>query len=262
MACYANELINVSKQPISTIFCSDLILMVVWWWHTGSRASSKGKPLHWTSCLKIGEDVAAGLLHLHQWSIVHGNLKPSNVLLGPDFESCLTDYGLVPTLLPSNVQLPSLSYRAPEVRAAAAPSCCGFTPASDVYSFGVLLLELLTGRTPFQDLVELHGDDIPSWVRAVREEERERDTTDSSSVSAAADDKLTALVAIAAACVAADPARRPTTAEVLRMVREARAEAMSSSNSSDRSPARWSDAMLGVPRDQQQPTDSFADRGD
>ena len=230
--------------------------MVVWWWHTGSRASSKGKPLHWTSCLKIGEDVAAGLLHLHQWSIVHGNLKPSNVLLGPDFESCLTDYGLVPTLLPSNVQLPSLSYRAPEVRAAAAPSCCGFTPASDVYSFGVLLLELLTGRTPFQDLRELHGDDIPSWVRAVREEER-----DDSSVSAAGDDKLTALVAIAAACVAADPARRPTTAEVLRMVREARAEAMSSSNSSDRSPARWSDAMLGgVPRDQQQPTDSPSER--
>ena len=260
MACYANELINVSKQPISTIFCSDLILMVVWWWHAGSRASSKGKPLHWTSCLKIGEDVAAGLLHLHQWSIVHGNLKPSNVLLGPDFESCLTDYGLVPTLLPSTAQHSPIvvSYRAPEVRS------CGacFTPASDVYSFGVLLLELLTGRTPFQDLVELHGDDIPSWVRAVREEERERDTTDSSSVSAAADDKLTALVAIAAACVAADPARRPTTAEVLRMVREARAEAMSSSNSSDRSPARWSDAMLGVPRDQQQPTDSFADRGD
>ena len=164
--------------------------------------------------------------------------------------------GLVPTLLPSNVQLPSLSYRAPEVRAAAAPSCCGFTPASDVYSFGVLLLELLTGRTPFQDLRELHGDDIPSWVRAVREEER-----DDSSVSAAGDDKLTALVAIAAACVAADPARRPTTAEVLRMVREARAEAMSSSNSSDRSPARWSDAMLGgVPRDQQQPTDSPSER--
>ncbi|PAN09116.1 hypothetical protein PAHAL_1G460000 [Panicum hallii] len=220
----------------------------------GSRASSKGKPLHWTSCLKIAEDVASGLLHLHQWSIVHGNLKPSNVLLGPDFESCLTDYGLVPTLLPSNAQLHSLFYRAPEVRAAA-PGC--FTPASDVYSFGVLLLELLTGRTPFQDLMELHGDDIPSWVRAVREEERDT-TTDSSSVSVSADDKLTALVAIAAACVAADPARRPTTAEVLRMVREARAEAMSSSNSSDRSPARWSDAMLGVPRDQ--PTDSFTDR--
>uniref|UniRef100_A0A0A8ZKN7 Uncharacterized protein n=1 Tax=Arundo donax TaxID=35708 RepID=A0A0A8ZKN7_ARUDO len=43
------------------------------------------------------------------------------------------------------------------------------------------------------------------------------------------------------------------------MVREARTEAMSSSNSSDRSPARWSDKVLGVPRDQQA-TESFTGR--
>ncbi|CAN6238941.1 unnamed protein product [Urochloa humidicola] len=226
----------------------------------GSRPSSKGKPLHWTSCMKIAEDVAAGLVHLHQSSIVHGNLKPSNVLLGPDFESCLTDYGLVPTLLPSNAELhasSSLFYRGPEVRGAH-PSAAAFTPASDVYSFGVLLLELLTGRTPFQDLMELHGDDIPSWVRAVREEERETESGGESVSAGGAEEKLTALIGIAAACVAADPGRRPSTAEVLRMVREARAEAMSSSNSSDRSPARWSDAMLGVPRDPAM--ESFADR--
>ncbi|WVZ73025.1 hypothetical protein U9M48_021391 [Paspalum notatum var. saurae] len=246
----------------------------------GSRPGSKGKPLHWTSCLKIAEDVAAGLLHLHQSGIVHGNLKPSNVLLGPDFESCLTDYGLVPTLLPSgstsNGELHasppssgSLPYRAPEVRGAhaAASDASSFAPASDVYSFGVLLLELLTGRTPFQDLMELHGDDIPSWVRAVREEERETESGGGESVSVSgsgsAEEKLTALVGIAAACVGADPGRRPTTAEVLRMVREARAEAMSSSNSSDRSPARWSDAMQlgGVPPRDQATADSFtADR--
>lgn len=217
--------------------------------------------------MKIAEDVAAGLVHLHQSSssiIVHGNLKPSNVLLGPDFESCLTDYGLVPTLLPSNAELhasssssSSLFYRAPEVRGAHAHAA-SFTPASDVYSFGVLLLELLTGRTPFQDLMELHGNDIPSWVRAVREEERETESGGESVSAGGAEEKLTALIGIAATCVAADPARRPTTAEVLRMVREARAEAMSSSNSSDRSPARWSDAMLGVPRDQA--TESFTER--
>ncbi|PWZ22862.1 Inactive leucine-rich repeat receptor-like serine/threonine-protein kinase [Zea mays] len=238
------------------------LFVAVWLWQAGrSRPSSKGKPLHWTSCMKIAEDVAAGLVHLHQWSIVHGNLKPSNVLLGPDFESCLTDYGLLPTLLPSNAELhssSSLFYRAPEVRGAHATSLELFTPATDVYSFGVLLLELLTGRTPFQDLMELHGDDIPSWVRAVREEERETESV--SAGGGGAEEKLTALINIAATCVAADPARRPTTAELLRMVREARAEAMSSSNSSDRSPARWSDAMLGVPLPRDQAAESFTDR--
>ncbi|KAL0291543.1 UNVERIFIED_CONTAM: putative inactive receptor kinase [Sesamum calycinum] len=57
--------------------------------------SNRSKPLHWTSCLKIAEDVAQGLAYIHQASkLIHGNLKPSNVLLGPDFEACITDYCL------------------------------------------------------------------------------------------------------------------------------------------------------------------------
>ncbi|KAK6146630.1 hypothetical protein DH2020_020499 [Rehmannia glutinosa] len=63
----------------------------------GSRAAGGSKPLHWTSCLKIAEDLAAGLLYIHQNpGLTHGNLKSTNVLLGSDFESCLTDYGLTP----------------------------------------------------------------------------------------------------------------------------------------------------------------------
>ncbi|PHT83390.1 hypothetical protein T459_11833 [Capsicum annuum] len=53
---------------------------------TGSR-STRAKSLHWTSCLKIAEDVAQGLTYIHQASkLTHGNLKSSNVLLGSDFE--------------------------------------------------------------------------------------------------------------------------------------------------------------------------------
>ncbi|KAF7081714.1 hypothetical protein CFC21_085627 [Triticum aestivum] len=216
----------------------------------GSRPSSKGKPLHWTSCMKIAEDIAAGLLHLHSSAIVHGNLKPSNVLLGPDFESCLTDYGLVPALHAAGADASSASllYRAPETR-----SSSSFTAPSDVYSFGVLLLELLTGRAPFPDLLDQHGgaDEVAAWVRATREEEMSTESGGESAASGAAgpaEEKLGALVGVAAACVAADPGARPATVEALRMVREARAEAMSSSNSSDRSPARWSDAVImGAP---------------
>jgi serine/threonine protein kinase len=215
--------------------------------------------------MKIAEDIAAGLLHLHQTPtapIVHGNLKPSNVLLGPDFESCLTDYGLVPALAAADASsATSLLYRAPETRSASAMANVCFTTASDVYSFGVLLLELLTGRAPPQDLVELRGDEdvIPAWVRATREDEM----TESGGESAAsaggggAEEKLGALIGVAAACVAADPGRRPITVEVLRMVREARAEAMSSSNSSDRSPARWSDALVGAPPHREHGAESF-----
>ncbi|KAG1359496.1 inactive leucine-rich repeat receptor-like serine/threonine-protein kinase [Cocos nucifera] len=220
----------------------------------GPRPSGNGKPLHWTSCLKIAEDVAAGLVYLHRSSppVVHGNLKTSNVLLGADFESCLTDYGLVPWLLPSpddDHHLPSSSslfYRAPETRH---PRSRSFTPQSDVYSFGVLLLELLTGKTPFHDLVEEHGADIPRWVRSVREEETESGEDPVSSGNEASEEKLAALLNVAMACVAVDAERRPTTKEVLRVIRDARVEVIVSSNSSEQSPGRWSDTVQSLPRE-------------
>lgn len=204
--------------------------------------------------------MATGLLHLHQSSSVHGNLKSSNVLLGSDFESCLTDYGLFPILQSSEdasasaatatASSSSLFYHAPECRA----NKPTFTPESDIYSFGVLLLELLTGKTPFQDLVEEHGADIPRWVRSVREEETDSGGDESS------EEKLGVLLNIAMACVVADAERRPVSKEVVRMIREARAEVVVSSNSSDHSPGRWSDTVQSLPREYGAEHLGFAER--
>ncbi|RRT39526.1 hypothetical protein B296_00058247 [Ensete ventricosum] len=97
----------------------------------------------------IVKDVATSLLYLYQSnpSIVDANLKPSNVLLGLDFESCLIDYTLISSRLlplvsphdlvaPSSTASSSLFYHTPESRLPK-PSR---TPLSDVYSFNVLLL--------------------------------------------------------------------------------------------------------------------------
>ncbi|XP_030524310.1 inactive leucine-rich repeat receptor-like serine/threonine-protein kinase At1g60630 [Rhodamnia argentea] len=215
----------------------------------GSRTSGGGKPLHWTSCLKIAEDLATGLLYIHQnHGLTHGNLKSSNVLLGPDFESCLTDYGLMSFRDPDSLEEPSatsLFYRAPECRDPRRP----ITQQTDVYSFGVLLLELLTGKTPFQDLVQAHGSDIPRWVRSVREEETESGDEPASS-NEASEEKLQALLNIAMACVSIVPENRPAMREVLKMIRDARSEAQVSSNSSDHSPGRWSDTVQSLPREE------------
>ncbi|XP_050209810.1 inactive leucine-rich repeat receptor-like serine/threonine-protein kinase At1g60630 [Mercurialis annua] len=215
----------------------------------GTRTSGGGKPLHWTSCLKIAEDLATALLHIHQNpGLTHGNLKSSNVLLGPEFESCLTDYGLTVFRDPDAVDessATSLFYKAPESRDVRKPS----TQPADVYSFGVLLLELLTGKTPFQDLVQEHGSDIPRWVRSVREEETESGDEPASG-NEAAEEKLLALVNVAMACVSIAPENRPSMKEVLKMIRDARAEAQVSSNSSDHSPGRWSDTVQSLPREE------------
>lgn len=211
----------------------------------GSKVSGSGKPLHWTSCLKIAEDLAMGLVYIHQNpGLTHGNLKSSNVLLGPDFESCLTDYGLRDLQDPDSVEdtsVASLFYKAPEWRDSRKAS----TQQADVYSFGVLLLELLTGKTSFHDLVHKYESEISTWVRAVREEETELGEELSSSA-----EKLEALLNIATTCVAIQPENRPVMREVLKMVKDARAEAaLFSSYSSDRSPGRWSDTVQSLPRE-------------
>lgn len=215
----------------------------------GSRVSGGGKPLHWTSCLKIAEDLATGLLYIHQTAgLAHGNLKSSNVLLGSDFESCLTDYGLTSFKDPDSVEEPSASslfYRAPECRDTRKPS----TQQADIYSFGVLLLELLTGKTPFQDLVQEHGSDIPKWVRSVREEETES-VDEPSSGNEASEEKLGALLNVAMVCLSIAPENRPAMKEVIKMIRDTRAEAHVSSNSSDHSPGRWSDTVQSLPREE------------
>lgn len=170
------------------------------------------------------------------------------MLLGSDFESCLTDYCLTPFRNPESLEessASSLFYRAPECRDPRRPA----TQQADVYSFGVLLLELLTGKTPFQDLVQEHGSDIPRWVRSVREEEIESGD-DPASSNEASEEKLAALLNIAMACVSLVQENRPTMKEILRMIREARAEAQISSNSSDHSPGRWSDTVQSLPRDE------------
>uniref|UniRef100_A0A7N0VAX0 Protein kinase domain-containing protein n=1 Tax=Kalanchoe fedtschenkoi TaxID=63787 RepID=A0A7N0VAX0_KALFE len=216
----------------------------------GSRSTGGGKPLHWTSCLKIAEDLATGLLYIHQsGGLTHGNLKSSNVLLGSDFESCLTDYGLTAFRDPDSHEETSataLFYRAPECRDIRKYP----TQQADVYSFGVLLLELLTGKTPFQDLVQEHGSDIPRWVKSVREEETESGDEPNSGNEASSEEKLAALLNIAMSCVSLDPETRPVIGEILKMIRDTRAEAQVSSNSSDHSPGRWSDTVQSLPREE------------
>ncbi|XP_062102661.1 probable inactive receptor kinase At5g67200 [Humulus lupulus] len=170
----------------------------------GSR-STRAKPLHWTSCLKIAEDVAQGLAYIHQVSrLIHGNLKSSNVLLGPDFEACLTDYSLsILADSSANDDPDSAGYKAPETRKSSRRA----TSKSDVYAFGILLLELLTGKHPSQHPFLLPTD-VQDWVRAMRDDD------------VGEDGQLGMLTEVACICSLTSPEQRPAMWQVLKMIQE------------------------------------------
>ncbi|KAL5559076.1 hypothetical protein UlMin_035287 [Ulmus minor] len=174
----------------------------------GSK-STRAKPLHWTSCLKIAEDVAQGLSYIHQaWRLVHGNLKSNNVLLGPDFEACVADYCLSVLITsppsPDDDDPNFIACRAPETR----NSNCPPTSKSDVYSYGILLMELLTGKPPSEHPV-LVPNDMMEWVRSTR------DCNDGGE-----NNKMEMLLEVALACSLTSPEQRPTMWQVLKMLQE------------------------------------------
>ncbi|KAE8716126.1 Inactive leucine-rich repeat receptor-like serine/threonine-protein kinase [Hibiscus syriacus] len=177
---------------------------------SGTRTCGGGKPLHWTSCLNIAEDLATGLLYIHQNpGLTHGNLKSSNVLLGPDFESCLTDYGLTVFRVPDLLEEPGAA---------------------------------TSGNRQLNRLM------FTASV-SVQEEETESGDEPSSG-NEASEGKLQALLNIAMACDAVAPDNRPAMREVLKMIRYVRAAPHVSSNSSDHSPGRWSDTVQSLPREE------------
>ncbi|PKI50733.1 hypothetical protein CRG98_028875 [Punica granatum] len=112
------------------------------------RLTCRGKkspPFLWQTRMLIAAEICSTLifLHSHEPSIIHGNLKPSNILLDSNFVSKISDLG-ISRLARKEDPHPHLSsvYKDPEYHATGV-----LTRESDVYSFGVILLRLITGRS-------------------------------------------------------------------------------------------------------------------
>jgi serine/threonine protein kinase len=105
-------------------------------------------PLQVARAIQIAHDVASGLAHAHLQGVVHGGIKPSNVILLPDGGAKLTDFGigkLEQATVRAGVRPGALAYLSPEQLRGEA-----IDHRSDIFSLGALFYEMLTHRPPFQ----------------------------------------------------------------------------------------------------------------
>jgi serine/threonine protein kinase len=113
---------------------------------SGDGPSSQGAPL--ADAARILAGVSAGLAHIHRRGWVHGDLKPGNVLLAPDGEVWLGDFGLTVELDGTHAYVPplgSLDHVPPEWWSDREGGHSVVRSTADIWAFGVLAHQVLTG---------------------------------------------------------------------------------------------------------------------
>ncbi|HEU5219223.1 MAG TPA: serine/threonine-protein kinase, partial [Gemmatimonadales bacterium] len=105
-------------------------------------------PLGASDVVLLGRDIAAGLAMAHRHGVIHRDVKPQNILIGPDGRARLTDFGSarldgVTGVTRTGGLVGTLDYQAPELLAGERGD-----GRADLYALGLTLHFALTGRLP------------------------------------------------------------------------------------------------------------------
>jgi tRNA A-37 threonylcarbamoyl transferase component Bud32 len=156
----------------------------------------EGGPLDAASAMDLIAQAATGLHAAHQARLVHRDIKPGNLLIGPGGQVKITDFGIAfaagsAPVTRTGMLVGTPAYLAPERVAGVQAG-----PASDLYSLGIVAWECLAGAPPFSgtmiEVAVAHRDRaLPDLPNAVPGE----------------------VADLVAELTAKDPAARPTAAE-------------------------------------------------
>lgn len=112
----------------------------------------EGGPLPLAQGLAIAAEIAEGLAYAHRRGVLHRDLKTENVLVTPEGQAKITDFGIALRFAAgSDERLTREGLVVGTYRVMSPEQACGdeVGPHSDLFSLGILLYELFTGTSPF-----------------------------------------------------------------------------------------------------------------
>ncbi|XP_004966167.1 cysteine-rich receptor-like protein kinase 19 [Setaria italica] len=200
-------------------------LLVYEFMHNGSLDriifdKTKGALLNWYKRLQIIKGLAEGLVYMHKHSllwIIHGDLKPNNVLLDQDMNPKIADFGSARTLSSDIAEgrtiriVGTSGYIAPEYASRGL-----YSVKIDVFGFGVLALVIISGRNNI--ILEEQGDTVGNLVRDAWQlwnDGRLHELVDTLLGDGYEIDEMVRFVQVALLCAQEDPVDRPTMSDVI-----------------------------------------------
>ncbi|KAI3453146.1 hypothetical protein Pfo_009809 [Paulownia fortunei] len=174
--------------------------------------SDRRELLDWKRRHDIIAGIAKGLLYLHEQahcSIIHRDIKASNILLDDKWVPKIADFGMARLFPEDQTHVHTRvagtnGYMAPEYLLHG-----NLSKKADVFSFGVVVLELISGQKNSAFNRDPDSQNLLEWAYKLYKKQRSLEIMDPILVSSADSDQITMCVQIGLLCVQSDPQRRP-----------------------------------------------------